>query len=163
MGRRDDDAAAGEMVAHQSVERDLCRRIETGGGLIQQPDRPRDGGKPRERQSPPLSGRKVSRGKIRQRLKTERRERGFGRAFAAEIIDPEAQILGDRQRGFQRVLMREIMRLLADAAFRLAVNRALAGLYRSGGFVPIYERWFGGFGKPSEAIQAMYLLNGLPE
>ena len=50
-----------------------------------------------------------------------------------------------------------------DAAFRLAVNRALAGLYRSGGFVPIYDRWFGGFGKPSEAIQAMYLLNGLPE
>jgi ABC-type amino acid transport substrate-binding protein len=50
-----------------------------------------------------------------------------------------------------------------DAAFRLAVNRALAGLYRSGGFIPIYERWFGAFGKPSEAIQAMYLLNGLPE
>ena len=50
-----------------------------------------------------------------------------------------------------------------DAAFRLAVNRALAGLYRSGGFVPIYERWFGAFGKPSDAIQAMYLLNGLPE
>jgi len=50
-----------------------------------------------------------------------------------------------------------------DAAFRLAVNRALAGLYRSGDIVPIYERWFGGFGKPSEAIQAMYMLNGLPE
>jgi ABC-type amino acid transport substrate-binding protein len=50
-----------------------------------------------------------------------------------------------------------------DAAFRLAVNRALAGLYRSGGIVPIYERWFGVFGKPSPAIQAMYLLNGLPE
>ena len=50
-----------------------------------------------------------------------------------------------------------------DAAFRLAVNRALAGLYRSGAIVEIYERWFGGFGKPSPAIQAMYLLNGLPE
>jgi len=50
-----------------------------------------------------------------------------------------------------------------DAAFRLAVNRALAGLYRSGGIAAIYERWFGGFGKPSPAIQAMYLLNGLPE
>jgi ABC-type amino acid transport substrate-binding protein len=50
-----------------------------------------------------------------------------------------------------------------DAAFRLAVNRALAELYRSGAFIPIYERWFGAFGKPSEAIQAMYLLNGLPE
>jgi len=50
-----------------------------------------------------------------------------------------------------------------DGAFRLAVNRALAELYRSGTIGPIYERWFGAFGKPSEAIQAMYLLNGLPE
>jgi ABC-type amino acid transport substrate-binding protein len=50
-----------------------------------------------------------------------------------------------------------------DSAFRLAVNRALAGLYRSGGIAPIYERWFGGFGKPSPAIEAMYMLNGLPE
>ena len=50
-----------------------------------------------------------------------------------------------------------------DAAFRLAVNRALAALYRAGGIVEIYDRWFGGFGKPSQAIQAMYMLNGLPE
>jgi ABC-type amino acid transport substrate-binding protein len=50
-----------------------------------------------------------------------------------------------------------------DAAFRLAVNRALAGLYRSGGIATIYERWFGAFGKPGQALQAMYLLNGLPE
>ena len=50
-----------------------------------------------------------------------------------------------------------------DAGFRLAVNRALAGLYRSGGIAPIYDRWFGAFGKPSQAIQAMYMLNGLPE
>jgi glutamate/aspartate transport system substrate-binding protein len=50
-----------------------------------------------------------------------------------------------------------------DAAFRLAVNRALAELYRSRGIAPIYDRWFGGFGKPTQAIQAMYLLNGLPE
>lgn len=50
-----------------------------------------------------------------------------------------------------------------DAAFRLAVNKALAQLYRSGDVAAIYERWFGGFGKPTPAIQAMYLLNGLPE
>ncbi|HEU4342234.1 MAG TPA: amino acid ABC transporter substrate-binding protein [Candidatus Binatia bacterium] len=50
-----------------------------------------------------------------------------------------------------------------DAAFRLTVNRALAELYRSGGIAPIYDRWFGGFGKPTQAIQAMYLLNGIPE
>jgi ABC-type amino acid transport substrate-binding protein len=50
-----------------------------------------------------------------------------------------------------------------DAPFRLAVNRALAGLYRSGDIGVIYERWFGGLGKPSQALQIMYLLNGLPE
>jgi ABC-type amino acid transport substrate-binding protein len=50
-----------------------------------------------------------------------------------------------------------------DAAFRLAVNRALARLYRSGDIAAIYDRWFGAFGKPSPAVQAMYLLNGLPE
>lgn len=50
-----------------------------------------------------------------------------------------------------------------DPDFRLAVNRALAALYRSGEIGPIYDRWFGAFGKPSQAIQAMYLLNGLPE
>lgn len=50
-----------------------------------------------------------------------------------------------------------------DPAFRLAVNRALAALYRSGEIGPIYDRWFASFGKPSDAIVAMYLLNGLPE
>jgi ABC-type amino acid transport substrate-binding protein len=50
-----------------------------------------------------------------------------------------------------------------DGAFRLAVNRALADLYRSGAIAPIYERWFGSFGKPSPAMLSMYLLNGLPE
>ena len=50
-----------------------------------------------------------------------------------------------------------------DAAFRLLVNRALADLYRSGRIGPIYDRWFGAFGKPSVALQVMYQLNALPE
>jgi glutamate/aspartate transport system substrate-binding protein len=50
-----------------------------------------------------------------------------------------------------------------DAAFRLTVNRALAELYRTGKIAPIYSRWFGAFGEPSMALQAMFKLNGLPE
>ena len=50
-----------------------------------------------------------------------------------------------------------------DAAFRLAMNRAQADLYRSGRIVPLYDRWFGAFGVPSLALQAIYRLNGLPE
>jgi ABC-type amino acid transport substrate-binding protein len=50
-----------------------------------------------------------------------------------------------------------------DPAFRLAVNRALAALYRSGDVLAIYDRWFGPLGKPTEGIVIMYMLNGLPE
>src|ERR1044071_534989 len=50
-----------------------------------------------------------------------------------------------------------------DPAFRLAVNRALAELYRSGEVETIYDKWFGAFGKGGEAIHIMYMLNGLPE
>lgn len=50
-----------------------------------------------------------------------------------------------------------------DADFRLAVNRVLAALYRSGEIVAIFDRTFGGAGKPSAMLQAMWLLSGLPE
>ncbi len=50
-----------------------------------------------------------------------------------------------------------------DAAFRLAVNRALAELYRSGDIVPIFEKWFGSMSTAGPLIGAMYLINGLPE
>ena len=50
-----------------------------------------------------------------------------------------------------------------DSAFRLAVNRTLAALYRSGDIVPIYEKWFGSMPTAGPLIAAMYLINGLPE
>jgi glutamate/aspartate transport system substrate-binding protein len=40
-----------------------------------------------------------------------------------------------------------------DAAFRLAVNRALAGLYRSGGIAPIYERWLAGSASRAKGLR----------
>jgi ABC-type amino acid transport substrate-binding protein len=50
-----------------------------------------------------------------------------------------------------------------DGAFRLVVNRALADLYRSRKILTIYDRWLGAFGRPSPALQAMYMLGALPE
>jgi len=50
-----------------------------------------------------------------------------------------------------------------DPDFRLAVNRVLARLYRSGEVIAIYERWFGSFERTSNLLQAMYLLHSLPE
>ena len=50
-----------------------------------------------------------------------------------------------------------------DAAFRLAVNRALSHLYRSNEVMQIYGRWFGKLGAPSNLLLAMYALHSLPE
>lgn len=50
-----------------------------------------------------------------------------------------------------------------DAAFRLAVNRELARLYRSGEVVGLLRKWFGDLGEPGSLLQAMFILNGLPE
>ena len=50
-----------------------------------------------------------------------------------------------------------------DADFRLAVNRALAGLYRSGAVIPLYETWFGSMTTAGPINAAVYLINALPE
>lgn len=50
-----------------------------------------------------------------------------------------------------------------DPDFRLAVNRALAQLYRSGDIDPIFQRWLAPLGKPGPLLHAMYYLNALPE
>ena len=51
-----------------------------------------------------------------------------------------------------------------DADFRLIADRVLSQLYRSGGIVPIYRKWFGRISNevPS-AVAAAYDLNSTPE
>jgi glutamate/aspartate transport system substrate-binding protein len=50
-----------------------------------------------------------------------------------------------------------------DPDFRLEVDRALAGLYRSGEIDPIFQRWLAPFGQPGPLLHAMFYLNSLPE
>ena len=50
-----------------------------------------------------------------------------------------------------------------DTDFRLAVDRALAGLYRDGGIGEIYDKWFKQLGDPPTILGALYLLQGLQE
>jgi len=50
-----------------------------------------------------------------------------------------------------------------DHDFRLAVNRVLARLYRSGEIRPIYDRWLGPLGPPSLLLSASYFIQGLSE
>ena len=43
------------------------------------------------------------------------------------------------------------------------MNRALASLYRSEDMTRVYEKWFGGIGRPSSVLVLMYILNALPD
>ena len=50
-----------------------------------------------------------------------------------------------------------------DSDFRLAVDRALSHIYRLGEIAGIFERTFGGKAKPSQILQTLYLISGLPD
>jgi ABC-type amino acid transport substrate-binding protein len=50
-----------------------------------------------------------------------------------------------------------------DPAFRLAVNRGLVQVYRSGAIKEIFDRWLAPLGKPGPLLAAMYYLNTTPE
>ncbi|HEV7821973.1 MAG TPA: amino acid ABC transporter substrate-binding protein, partial [Burkholderiales bacterium] len=50
-----------------------------------------------------------------------------------------------------------------DPNFRIAVNRSLADVFRSGDIVQVYERWFGQFGQPSLLLSALFYLQQVPE
>lgn len=50
-----------------------------------------------------------------------------------------------------------------DARFRLAVNRGLAEVFRSGEIARVYERWLGQYGQPSLLLSALYYLQQVPE
>jgi len=50
-----------------------------------------------------------------------------------------------------------------DPEFRLAVDRQLARLYRSGEIIKIVGNWFGALGEPPDLLKAMFILNSYPE
>lgn len=50
-----------------------------------------------------------------------------------------------------------------DPDFRLAVNRGLVDLYRSGDIDAIFYRWLAGLGKPGPLLNAMFYLSTLPQ
>lgn len=50
-----------------------------------------------------------------------------------------------------------------DSAFRLAVDRALSRLYRSGKIVTVFTSAFGAGAKPSRELRTLYRVSALPE
>jgi len=82
----------------------------------------------------------------------------LGLALAAP--DPRRFALVDRYFSYEPYAL---MLRRGDPAFRLAVNRVLARLYRSGEIIEVYRRWFGRLGTPSALLLSLYAIESLPE
>jgi ABC-type amino acid transport substrate-binding protein len=80
--------------------------------------------------------------------------------LALTAANPSKFALGDRYFSYEPYAL---MLRRGDVEFRLAVNRSLARLYRSGEVLDIYQRWFGSLGLPSGLLLATYAIEGLPE
>ena len=50
-----------------------------------------------------------------------------------------------------------------DTDFRLAVDRALSRIYRSGEIAAVFQRTFGGQAEPSQILRTLYLISGVPD
>jgi ABC-type amino acid transport substrate-binding protein len=50
-----------------------------------------------------------------------------------------------------------------DSDFRLAVDRALSHIYRSGEIVSVFQRTFGGKAEPSQILRTLYVISSLPD
>lgn len=74
--------------------------------------------------------------------------------------DPLAWMLSEDQFSYEPYAL---MLKRGDASFRLAANRVLARLYRTGEVAEIYRKWFGPLGDPPAVLVLMYVLNALPE
>jgi ABC-type amino acid transport substrate-binding protein len=79
--------------------------------------------------------------------------------LALSAIDAQSYRLSDEMFSYEPYALMS----RRDADFRLAVNRELARLYRSGDILNLYARWYGPLGEPSTLLKAMYFLNALPE
>jgi ABC-type amino acid transport substrate-binding protein len=73
---------------------------------------------------------------------------------------PERFALLDRYLSYEPYAL---MLRRGDPAFRLAVNRSLARVYRTGEIVDVYRKWFGAWGPPSQLTLSLFAIEGLPE
>jgi len=80
--------------------------------------------------------------------------------LALTATNPTSFALVDRYFSYEPYAL---MLRRGDPDFRIAVNRSLARLYRSGDIIAIYRRWLGALGAPSALELATWAIEGLPE
>jgi ABC-type amino acid transport substrate-binding protein len=97
---------------------------------------------------------------LQRRAEVYATDRAILMGLITSMSDQRQFVLLDRYLSYEPYAL---MLRRGDPEFRLAVNRTLARLYRSGQVLDIYRRWFGQWGGPSPLTLGMYAIEGLPE
>jgi ABC-type amino acid transport substrate-binding protein len=97
-------------------------------------------------------------------------ESGKADGFASDRIVLIGQVLKGKAQGAFKLLEEDysiepyaLALPKGDHDYRLAVNRVLARLYRTGDIAKIYNPWLGRLGPPSVLLSAAYFIQSLPE
>src|SRR5262245_65634650 len=114
-----DDAAFLKMAAHLNVQLLQRCRVEPDAWLVEKPDRPFDGCKPRQAQPPLLPRRQHAGRKMCKRTKPERLK-ASRRLSPAKKGRPEHEVLQNRKSRAQRQPMTDEMGLLPNGQIALA-------------------------------------------
>jgi glutamate/aspartate transport system substrate-binding protein len=97
---------------------------------------------------------------VEKRAEVYATDRAILMGLVTSASDPSQFVLLDRYLSYEPYAL---MLRRGDPEFRLAVNRTLARLYRTGQAVDIYRRWFGRWGDPGPLTLGLYAIEGLPE
>jgi ABC-type amino acid transport substrate-binding protein len=87
-------------------------------------------------------------------------DRGILMALAGESKAPEKLLLAEN---YLTIEPYALALPHGDEAYRLAVDRALSQIYRSGEIVTIFTHTFGAKTKPSDILKTLYLIAALPD
>lgn len=97
-------------------------------------------------------------------------ESGGVDGFASDRIVLIGQVLKGKSQGAFKLLEEDysiepyaLALPKGDHDYRLAVNRVLARLYRTGDIAKIYNPWLGRLGPPSVLLSAAYFIQSLPD
>jgi hypothetical protein len=94
--------------------------VKRGARLVEEPQGTLHSKQAGEREPPPLSRREVACRQMREGVEPYTRERGRDLSATSEKIAPEDEVLLDRERWFEGILVADIVGLFSYGEFRVA-------------------------------------------
>src|SRR5205807_797254 len=113
-----DDSPFGDVGCHDVRKQALTWSVKRGARLVEQPQGTLHRKQAGEREPPPLPRREVARRQVRKGAEAYAPERGRDLSATSEKIAPEDEVLLDRERWFEGILVADIVGLFSYGELR---------------------------------------------